>query len=147
MVLASSLLVSAVSDGNSTMRNTEPPRGGMMPMSIAARSAVPEGSAGVWFVPHNNRETVGVCGRTFLCGVAPSSSTTALSLLSIVVTTRRTSALKAITHLLRHLRNERQFVIAGLDRATRPHPARVGIAQPTYAPTSTDLSRQDSSAG
>src|SRR5262245_3289054 len=73
---------------------------------------------------------VWVCGRTFLCGVAPSSSTTALSLLSIVVTTRRTSALKAITHLLRHLRNERQFVIAGLDRATRPHPARVGIAQP-----------------
>src|SRR5215471_4264489 len=43
-----------------------------------------------------DRSTVGACGRTFLCGLAPSSSTTALSLLSMVVTTRRTSALKAM---------------------------------------------------
>src|SRR5215472_2256901 len=56
----------------------------MMPMSIAARSARPERS-------------VCVCGRTFLCGVGPSKNTTALSLVSIVVTTRRTSALSAIT--------------------------------------------------
>src|SRR6516225_5886414 len=96
MVCASSLLVSGVSGGKSTMRKTVPPRGGMMPMSIAARSALPERSAGVSSVTHSNRDTVCVCGRTFLCGVAPSSSTTALSLLSMVVTTRRTSALKAM---------------------------------------------------
>jgi hypothetical protein len=47
MVCASSLLVSGVSGGKSTMRKTVPPRGGMMPMSIAARSALPERSAGV----------------------------------------------------------------------------------------------------
>ena len=49
------------------------------------------------------RDTVCACGRTFLCGLAPSNSTTALSLLSIVVTTRRTSALKAMFALLPEL--------------------------------------------
>src|SRR6516225_4010991 len=96
MVLGSSLLVSAVSGGKSTMRKTVPPRGGMMPMSIAARSALPERSAGVSSVTHSSRDTVCACGRTFLCGLAPSSNTTALSLLSMVVTTRRTFALKAM---------------------------------------------------
>src|SRR6476469_7821293 len=96
MVWGSSFFVSAVSGGKSTMRNTVPPRGGMIPISMAARSAAPDRSAGVWSVTHNRRDTVCACGRTFLCGLAPSSSTTALSSLSIVVTTRRTSALKAM---------------------------------------------------
>src|SRR5262249_13539872 len=52
MVLGSSVLVSAVSGGKSTMRNTEPPRGGMMPMSIAARSAVPEREVGRRLICH-----------------------------------------------------------------------------------------------
>ena len=65
------------------MRNTVPPRGGMIPMSMAARSAAPDRSAGVWSVTHNSRDTVCACGRTFLCGLAPSNNTTALSFLSI----------------------------------------------------------------
>src|SRR5262245_18571821 len=78
---------------------------------------------------------VWVCGRTFLCGVAPSSSTTALSLLSIVVTTRRTSALKAITRLLRHLRNEKAIVsLLGL-------PAKPGLMRPALALPNEGMSR------
>ena len=96
MVLGSSLRISAVSGGNSTMRNTEPLRGGWMPISTAARSAAPVISAGVWSVTQITRDTVCACGRTFLCGLAPSNSTTALSFLSTVVTTRRTSALRAM---------------------------------------------------
>src|SRR5262249_40625486 len=96
IVLGSSLRISAVSGGKSTMRNAVPPRGGMMPMSIAARSLPPPRSAGVSSVTHSRRDTVCACGRTFLCGLAPSIRTTALSVLSMVVTTRRTSALKAM---------------------------------------------------
>src|SRR5437763_11879499 len=97
MLAGSRFRICAVSGGKSTMRNTLPPRDGMMPISIAARSALPERSAGVSPVAHSRRDTVCDCGRTFLWGVDPSSSTTALSFLSIVVTTRRTSALKAIS--------------------------------------------------
>src|SRR5262245_17928852 len=100
MVLGSSLRISSVSGGKSTMRNTDPFLGGLMPMSMAARSLVPERSAGVWSVTHSTRDTVCACGRTFLCGVGPSISTTALSFLSTVVTTRRMSALKAMVAFL-----------------------------------------------
>src|SRR3984893_19222968 len=43
-----------------------------------------------------SRDTVCATARTFLCGVAASKSTTALSPLSTVVTTRRTFSLRAI---------------------------------------------------
>src|SRR6478672_10222839 len=129
MVWGSSFFVSAVSGGKSTMRNTVPPRGGMIPISMAARSAAPDKSAGVWSVTHNRRDTVCACGRTFLCGLAPSSSTTALSLLSIVVTTRRTSALKAMFAFLPGLADVREAMDDHAGARARPPARRRGARQ------------------
>src|ERR1043166_3741108 len=123
MAWGSSFFASAVSGGKSTMRNAVPPRGGMMPMSIAARSLPPPRSAGVSSVTHSRRDTVCACGRTFLCGLAPSSSTTALSFLSTVVTTRRTSALKAMFPPSSARECSSYSVIAGNDTASAT-PAR-----------------------
>src|SRR5262245_47140364 len=80
----------------SMMRKIEPFFGGAIPILVAARSAVPEMSAGVWSVTQTRREVTLRFGRTTLCGLAPSNSTTALPSLSTVVTTRRMSSLRGI---------------------------------------------------
>src|SRR5437899_8010798 len=82
--------------GMSMMRKIEPFFGGAMPILVAARSAVPEMSAGVWSVTQTRREVTLRFGRTTLCGLAPSNSTTALPSLSTVVTTRRMSSLSGM---------------------------------------------------
>src|SRR5215510_4922468 len=84
----------------SMMRKIEPRLGGAMPILVAARSAVPEMSAGVWSVTQRRREVTLRFGRTTLCGLAPSNSTTALPFLSTVVTTRRISSLSGMRILL-----------------------------------------------
>src|SRR5262249_1741774 len=129
IVLGSSLRISAVSGGKSTMRNAVPPRGGMMPMSIAARSLPPPRSAGVSPVTHSRRDTVCACGRTFLCGLAPSISTTALSFLSMVVTTRRTSALKGMTAFPPVFENCSGRCTLSLPGSTRQALHRLGVDQ------------------
>src|SRR5262249_26292099 len=84
----------------SRMRNTYPRGGGPIPMLTAARSAGPEMSAGVWSVVQTRRDVTLRLGRTTLCGLAPSNSTTALPFSSTVVTTRRMSSLRGMNRSL-----------------------------------------------
>src|SRR6185312_146153 len=108
--------------GKSTMRKTVPPLGGAIPIFAAPRSPVPEISAGDLSVVQITRDTVARSGRTAFCGFSPSNSTTALSFLSTVVTTRR-SSYSAI--FLSSSRAWRQFEQAAGERSTlRPAPNR-----------------------
>src|SRR5262245_66130192 len=129
MVLGSRLRISAVSGGNSTRRNTEPLRGGWMPMSTAARSPLPVMSAGDWSVTQITRDTVCACGRTRLCGLGPSNRTTALSFLSTVVTTRRTFALRAIVRFPPGCGWQALYRL-GVDQHERQSGRRVGAVAP-----------------
>jgi hypothetical protein len=73
-----------------------PPAGGAMPVLTAARSAVPDIAAGDRSVIHSIRDTELRLERTILCGLSPSSSTTALPSSSTTVTTRRTFSLSGM---------------------------------------------------
>src|SRR6266852_2497995 len=61
--------------GKSTTRKTEPPGGGATPISRAARSALPDTSAGDSSVTHKSVETTPVAFLSFAFGAAPSIST------------------------------------------------------------------------
>src|SRR5258708_16925708 len=74
--------------GKSTTRKTEPPGGGATPISRAARSALPDTSAGDSSVTHKSVETTPVAFLSFAFGAAPSISTIDFPSASWPVTTR-----------------------------------------------------------
>src|SRR5712671_381268 len=86
---SSAAAASVVSGGKSTTRRIEPAGGGATPLSRAARSLLPEISAGVSSVAHIRVDTSPVL-RSFWFGAGPSIRTTALPPASWPVTTRLT---------------------------------------------------------
>ena len=110
-IAALSAFAAVLSGGKSTTRRIEPFGGGGTPISRAARSALPEMSAGVSSVTHSSVDTMPVW-RSFRFGASPSISTMALPDASWPVTTRRTgrrhgltAGVSTVMPRARHIRN------------------------------------------